>query len=370
MKITLVISIFLISTVLSVQTRADDWICKEASSVRSGQLVLSCGVGSDKDLDHARKISRDNAIEEFEKICLKSSDCKDFDYKVIPKRSDCELKNSKYTCYRAIEFEILEVKKSDTVIDLKVVERQLAQRQQEVNDLQSKIQKINELKDLESRKQELRVAENELSVKEGDQVKLEQISNPEKAQNQLYKYTHELFSNSLKFSYKFQGVKMVDSGDSNSAVVLSYENRPSKNLGVEYFLSVGGSSRGIKSIEDIELTQSPNDNKVIDGRTNYTQSGVGLVWYLNWSGAYLKAQGGYLSAHKSYYDVLYNGAGFRSVVTTQDANISGIIFGSFIGFDNRHDKDSFGWSFETGLESFPKTSSIGLAVSFSLNLGF
>lgn len=365
----LLIAIFIFG---SLKAYSEDWICKEASSVRNGQTVLSCGIGRGKDLDKARKISRDNAVEEFEKLCELSSDCKDYDYNALPKRSDCSLQNGTYICYRAIAFEILPTKKSERVIDLSEIKKKLGIKRKEVLALEEKINKINELKNLEQIEESLQATEAELLNKESEQIKLELISDPHKDINQSYKYSHEVFKNSIKVGYRFQTAKIIESSETYLGFLLSYEYRIAKKLGFEVFVSGGSGfkSGNIHNSQDIPQLDNPNQIKTIPESSKYTYYGLGLTYYTELSGTYLKAQGGVLSARKTYYDVQYNGVGFQSSVTTNEVTANGAMTGLFIGFDSVANSKGFGWVVELGVESYSKTSSTGLAGGIAINFGF
>lgn len=85
---------------------AEDWICKDASSLRSGNLIQSCGSGQSPDEDEARTQAFQHAKDEFNRLCEMDSSCKNHAVIVNPKRTTCEEKDHAYHCYRMIEFEI------------------------------------------------------------------------------------------------------------------------------------------------------------------------------------------------------------------------------------------------------------------------
>lgn len=98
-------SIFSILTI-ALPLRAEEWLCKEAASIRNGPLIQSCGIGTGKDENHARLAAFDNAKAEFERICLASDDCKNRTVSVEPERTSCTKEKSGYKCYRMLTFEI------------------------------------------------------------------------------------------------------------------------------------------------------------------------------------------------------------------------------------------------------------------------
>jgi hypothetical protein len=103
----------------SVPVIADEWICTEASSRRTGSQILACGVGLGVTESEARNKAFENARTEFSNVCKNSSDCVDHSVILTPKRTSCEVvkngkKQSGYKCYRALVFDIEPNK--DTVI--------------------------------------------------------------------------------------------------------------------------------------------------------------------------------------------------------------------------------------------------------------
>lgn len=96
---------------MSSTAYAEDWLCKEEASQRYGESVYSCGVASSKDESVARTLALDNAKIEFDKVCQLSSDCKNHDISVEPKRTSCDLHNKFFKCYRLLHFKIGQLKK-------------------------------------------------------------------------------------------------------------------------------------------------------------------------------------------------------------------------------------------------------------------
>lgn len=81
---------------------ADDWLCKEESSLRRGNQVYACGVGQGRTEDEARTNAFKAAASEFDRICEASSDCQDHNITVTPQRTTCEGN----TCHRLLVFTI------------------------------------------------------------------------------------------------------------------------------------------------------------------------------------------------------------------------------------------------------------------------
>lgn len=89
---------------LSQIASADDWICKEESSMVKGNTIKACGVGTDKDENEARTQAFNNAKAEFDRVCNASDNCKDHEVTVEPKRTTCDSDNGQTKCYRMVEF--------------------------------------------------------------------------------------------------------------------------------------------------------------------------------------------------------------------------------------------------------------------------
>lgn len=103
-------NVILIMFVGNSALAGENWLCKEATSVRRGSDIEACGVATSADLNVAKNMAFDNAKSEFNKICGSSEDCYGRDISVNPKRTTCDTFNGAYTCYRLLEFNIGKVK--------------------------------------------------------------------------------------------------------------------------------------------------------------------------------------------------------------------------------------------------------------------
>lgn len=102
-------SIFIIFILLfsnSTCQAMDTWLCTEESSLRQGNSIYACGVGTGKDENQARVSAFEHAKHEFQRICSLSYDCKGHEIDVFPKRTTCERGKKQYRCYRLIVFNI------------------------------------------------------------------------------------------------------------------------------------------------------------------------------------------------------------------------------------------------------------------------
>lgn len=97
---------YVLLLLFSPLAHAEEWLCKEESSQRSGSVISSCGVGLGKDENAARSQAFEHAKEEFLRICSTSDDCKNHAITAEPKRTTCERTEDQYKCYRLVRFVI------------------------------------------------------------------------------------------------------------------------------------------------------------------------------------------------------------------------------------------------------------------------
>jgi hypothetical protein len=86
---------------------AGEWLCEEASSVRTGDEVLACGVGEGPTEEVARNKALVAAQLEFMEICGSSDDCKGRKSTSVPLRTTCTTPApGTVKCYRGLRYEI------------------------------------------------------------------------------------------------------------------------------------------------------------------------------------------------------------------------------------------------------------------------
>jgi hypothetical protein len=88
---------------------ADSWLCREESSVRIGGAygtINACGIGEAPSEQQARLAAFDSAKAEFTRVCRNSVDCHDHNVTVTPARTECEVTNGGFRCYRLVRFHI------------------------------------------------------------------------------------------------------------------------------------------------------------------------------------------------------------------------------------------------------------------------
>jgi hypothetical protein len=107
-------ALFILS--FSFCAHADEWICKEASSLRTANQISSCGIGYGKDENEARQSALNHAGDEFRSVCSLSADCTGHEILANPMRTSCDVKNGQFQCYRMIVFTIGQKKGSASLI--------------------------------------------------------------------------------------------------------------------------------------------------------------------------------------------------------------------------------------------------------------
>ncbi len=365
------LSVILLSIAASIVSDAQ-WLCREASSTRSGQTITACGVGQSLNLDEARVKSRESAVEEFKRVCQLSKDCSEYDYTVIPKRTECEFKSGYHTCYRALDFEITEQKRKSISLNLTDLEKELKDKDQEI---QSRIDQINQIKqsqvEAEKKKQELVDLEASLNKKEAEALKLEDLKSKETIESGGYKYLHQIYKNSLKVSFYYWDSKLTTSSQKDIMWNVAYEKRPYSWLGLQFY---GGFGRGHlddqKSVdEDVPVMGPSNTSQIYNGPVSYLDIGVAALLYSGWSGTYLKADYGYVSGRKELYSVSYNGAGVGSPVKSTDS-FSKQYSGLHVGFDTRDDQKGWGVFFELGARKLSDQVNSGFISGIGVNYGY
>ncbi len=91
----------------ALPSRGQDWLCKEASSEKRGDSILSCGVGLGKNEADARSSAFNNAKAEFDRVCQISADCAGRTFTVDPRRTSCEQGGNRgIKCYRLVVFNL------------------------------------------------------------------------------------------------------------------------------------------------------------------------------------------------------------------------------------------------------------------------
>lgn len=351
------------------------WLCREASSTKTGKTVTACGVGRSENLEDARIKSRESAVEEFKRVCELSADCSEYDYAVVPKRTDCELKGGNHICYRALDFEISDRRKKSVSLDLSDLEVDLKQKNQEIQKIQDRIEKINQIRQSEQeadlKKQELAELEASLNKKEAEALKLQDLNSKETIESGEYRYLHQVYKSSVKVSFHYWDAKLTSNSEADIMWLAAYEKRPYSWMGFQLY---GGFGRGHldnqkTSESDVPTMGSPNTTAHFNGTVAYADLGVAALAYLGWRGTYLKGDLGIISGRKESYDVAYNGAGVGSPQKNSDT-FSKNYFGLHLGFDTRDDRKGWGVFFELGARKANDQNNPGFIGGIGVNYGF
>lgn len=135
---------------LSLNSHAS-WLCREASSLAENDYFYACGVASSSDLFEARKRALLNAKHEFNSICNDSYNCKNKEYIITPLRTDCNKRDEVHTCYRGLQFRILDKERKDTNLSVFQLKSEIIKRQNEIKNLERKeenLKALSEVKEL------------------------------------------------------------------------------------------------------------------------------------------------------------------------------------------------------------------------------
>jgi hypothetical protein len=100
MKYLILIALF------SLNAHADDWFCNSESSMRDGNVISVCGIGTHKDEAQARAWAMYNARNEFKAICNSSSDCIGHFFSMDPKRTECVQNGGIFRCVRMLAYTV------------------------------------------------------------------------------------------------------------------------------------------------------------------------------------------------------------------------------------------------------------------------
>ena len=371
-----VMKVILIFLQLWVSDEASaQWLCREASSTRNGQTITACGVGRSQNLDEARVKSRESAVEEFKRVCQLSSDCSDYDYSVVPKRTECEMKEELHICFRALEFEISRNKKKSVSLDLTDLEKDLKQKNQEIQNIQTRIEKVNQIKKSEQdaalKKKELADLEASLNQKEAEALKLQDLNSKETIESGRYRYLHQIYKNSIKGSLYYWSSKLTSDVQRDFLYVATYERRPSSWFGVQGYIGFASGYLDNQKNSDSEVPTSGtrNSTQAFNGNLSYFNIGFATLFYSGWRGTYLKADVGQAAGTKESYTVTYNGSGV-GIPQKDSTSFSLGYLGVGLGFDTRDEKRGWGVFFEVGARKLHDRSNSGFIGGVGVNYGF
>ncbi len=149
----------LIFIILLPFTSHASWLCREASSKAQDNTFYACGHAEEQTLSEAREKSLIAAKREFHSFCNESRNCRDYAYNITPMRTDCNIKNGKYSCYRGLEYTILNEKKSSKYVSKVELRVLLEEKVRELKDIHRDIKNLERLDDLSAKTQILNNAD-------------------------------------------------------------------------------------------------------------------------------------------------------------------------------------------------------------------
>lgn len=281
---------------------ADDWLCKEASSVRNGNTFLTCGVSSAPSLEDARANALRRAKEEFHAVCNSSEDCRIRDFIITPKRTDCKTDSSgQHTCYRALEIQTTDQERKDITVDIDAVETQISGKQVELRMLRQRLEQQKQLNKLD---EQIEIAKAQL---ETDVESLKDKVDADSIKNREYGYSHLNKPWSLGF-HTFCSTHHTF-GEANSALGLGirFERRFMRRLGLQFDLSYGSDFYS----KEPQNTGTPSTSKAFRGMMTSTEFVVGLPVYFQYQ-YYLKPILGTVSLSRTDKQIDYSVLGTKS----------------------------------------------------------
>ncbi len=153
-----------------------NWLCKEASSYQQGDTFYACGHAVEPTLSKARESSLNAAKREFDFFCNESHSCKNKAYNIKPMRTDCNKEPKGYSCYRGLEFIILD---KDRVIYVNRDEfkGKLKTLEKKVDKLYSKIDSKEPNKDIQEEGNSLNLDAYEVELADIESKKSYKIKN-------------------------------------------------------------------------------------------------------------------------------------------------------------------------------------------------
>lgn len=103
---------YLILLFLSQNVMADNWFCRTQHAKRDGNIWTVCGQGVGL---LSPEMAKQDAVRmaqlNFESLCRMSSDCKNHEISVNPKRMECVNESAQLTrCYQEVEITVLDKK--------------------------------------------------------------------------------------------------------------------------------------------------------------------------------------------------------------------------------------------------------------------
>jgi len=290
--------ILIISIFLTTNKSHADWLCKEAASRAMDDTFYACGHSLDDSLMEARENSLKAAKREFDLFCNDSANCKEYAYNISPLRTDCTKEDTKYSCYRGLEYTILNQKKSSIRINKSDIAKQIRQKEKELAELEEDFVQIEKLESLDEKISKFKkadkveaelvylkhVARDYTTKKQGITIKVVGVGTPLKKDDTSeadsvflgglgLEYDLPIWRNvslktSLSYLFGREGTTLKDRGDANTQSETQYHSHKGIDLNV-----------GLPILHE-DFTFSPNVGYLTisykSTQYNYNNFGVGL----------------------------------------------------------------------------------------------
>lgn len=338
-----------------------EWLCTESSSTKIGSTITACGVGKSANLEEARNKARENAIHEFNQLCQISADCSQYDYNVVPKRTDCQVKGGEVVCFRAIDFEITQNLKKDTSINKEELQKNIEDTRAKIDQLQEKMSKTREL---QMAQYEADFKARQLKQLEARDIKLASISKEDEMSPSSYSFYSNRNDNSLKMGVSYWDAKLTADSEIDMALSISYELKPTTWFGLQFEYAHGGDVSG-----DDEIPQrgTPGSKATLKkGMSFNTLSAAGLI-YTGISKTYIKGEIGLVQATRTMNQITYSPVGTpSSEATTQ--SVTKAFSGVSLGYDSRDNNKGWGTYVEIGARA--AGSNVGITSTVGFSVGF
>lgn len=150
-KSFLIVALMLLNFSKKIFADQDSWLCTETASQQLGDSsYLACGVATAVTESDARTSSLNNAINEFQGFCERSSNCRSRKVEFTPRRISCSKEMNGYKCYRAILVSLGDSKKQSELSE-KELAYQINLKQRQLQEIQEKLRQEEELAQLNSK---------------------------------------------------------------------------------------------------------------------------------------------------------------------------------------------------------------------------
>lgn len=292
------------------------WLCREASSLAENDYFYSCGVASSDSLNDARRNALNNAKEEFNTFCDESYNCKNNEYIITPLRTDCTKKSNVFTCYRGIQYRLLDKKREHSTMSLFQLKAEIIRKEKELSKINDRIGKIEKI-------EQLQIVKEELNESDNTTLELEKFTNT---------YNQKLSSGLFAFTFQSLNLNIYNQSQQIFGIGLEYQRFLFKDyLGYAFNISY---LTGCKNKHDLENRGTPNTTS---NSSPYSFSGYDLSFSLPFHIQYMSITPklGYLSVSYDVSSTTYNNFGASLNPQTERNNFNKSYYGINFRYGNR-----------------------------------